>query len=188
MGALSEPSLAVRFVPMRLRREPTQSQLFSALKRSATRFRAASQMLLETAALLCKGMSLSRESLLGEGLVSSGRAVQTSSPRHHGLCGPSLALQACCCCSWLGALWPAGGREIRDLAQQVSRRYEQSISRRWPSIVVTLGVGYGLICLAILHVHLEAARVLPWYFAPRPLLRAFFLTLVFVGTILQFDV
>merc|ERR1712217_707077 len=81
--------------------------------------------------------------------------------------------------------WPAGGREIRDTAQQESRRYEQSICRRWPSIVVTLGFGYGLICLAILHVHIEAARVLPWYFAPRPLLRAFFLTRVFGGTILQ---
>merc|ERR1712187_674932 len=69
---MEEASLAVRFVPMRLRRGLTQSQLFSALKRSATIFRAASQMLLETAALLCKGMSLSRESLLGEGLVSSG--------------------------------------------------------------------------------------------------------------------
>merc|ERR1712187_958360 len=102
------------------------------------------------------------------GLGELGRAVQTSSPRHHGLCGPSLPLQACCCCSWQGALWPAGGREIRDLAQQVSRRYEQSICRRWPSIVVTLGVRYGLICLANLHVHREAARVLPWYFAPRP--------------------
>merc|ERR1712113_1026987 len=87
-------------------------------------------------------------------------------------CGPSLVLQACCCCSWQGALWPAEGKEIRDLAQ-VSRRYEQSVAAGRRDFVVALGGGCGLRCPAILHVHLEAARVLPSYFTPRPVLRAF---------------
>merc|ERR1712039_1028265 len=50
---------------------------------------------------------------------------------------------------------------------------EQSVAVGRRDFVVALGDGCGLRCLAILHVHLEAARVLPWYFTPRPVLRAF---------------